>query len=163
MRRWILFIALLLVGSPSMAQETSSSSFRPPFPVGVRVGYTSWDDFGQVHFGAHAKLGDLFPNVQFMPVLEMGFGDDLTLVALAGDLTYRFTELFTYPWELYGGGSLALNHIQPGDLDADWQLGLSGLVGINKALGNGDELMLEARVGLLDSPDFKLTLGYTFF
>lgn len=148
--------------TPAPASNEGSSGGLP-FPTGLRAGYTSWEDYSQAHFGVHAKLGDLFPNVQLTPSLEMGFGDDLTLVTLHGDLAYRFTELVSFPWELYTGGCLALNYINPEVVDSDFQLGLSGVIGLSKSLGNGDDIMLEARLGILDSPGFKLTLGYTFF
>ena len=164
MRKRIPAVFLLLIWATcGIAQDTDADSGGLPFPTGPRVRYTSFDGISQMHFGAHAKLSDLFPNVQFTPNIEMGFGDDLTLVTLQGDLSYRFTELVSFPWELYGGGCLALNYLKPANFDSDFQLGLSALAGISKALNNGDELLLETRFGILDSPDFKLTLGYTFF
>ena len=162
-------LMLLLTAGPAWAQSsttdqpTSSGSKHHFFPVGLRAGYTSWEDYSQFHFGAHAKLGDIFPNVQLVPSLEAGFGDGLTLVALNGDITYRFTELVTYPWELSGGGCLALNYINPDQAPSDFQLGFSGLFGLSKALNSGDEVMVETRFGIIDSPGFKLTFGYTFF
>jgi hypothetical protein len=47
--------------------------------------------------------------------------------------------------------------------DSDTKLGLSVLAGTTRPLANGNELLGEIRFGLLDSPDFKLTFGYTFF
>jgi hypothetical protein len=168
MRRILPALSMLLlisglVAGPAGAQSTDSGSRVLPVPTGLRAGYTSWDEVSQMHFGAHAKLGDLFPNVQLVPSLEMGFGDGLTLVAVNGDLSYRFTELVSYPWELYGGGSLAFNYIKPRNVDSDFQLGLSGLVGLSKTLSGGNEIMFETRFGILDSPGFKATIGYTFF
>ena len=154
---------LTLAALPAAAQDAETGGADRFHPLGLRAGYTSWENYGQMHFGAHMKLGDRFPNVQLTPNLEMGFGDDLTLIALNGDLSYRFTELFTYPWELYGGGCLALNYLKPRDVDHDFQLGISGVIGMARALAGGNEILLEARFGILDSPGFKVTLGYTFF
>jgi hypothetical protein len=159
----LLAFCLTAAVPTAAAQTTSSGKGGLPFPTGLRAGYTSWENYGQMHFGAHAKLGDLFPNVQLTPAVEMGFGDDLTLVTVNGDLSYRFTELVSFPWELYGGGCLGLNFIKPRDIDSDFQLGLSGLVGLSRTLAGGDEIMIETRLGILDSPGFKLTVGYTFF
>ncbi len=132
-------------------------------PLGPRVGYTSWDGISQMHFGVHAKLGELFPNVEMIPNLEMGFGDNFTIITLNGDLAYQFTELTTEPWGLYAGGSLSLNYLDNDIMDGDLDLGFSALLGVTRKLGNQNEILLEARLGILDSPDFKITLGYTFF
>lgn len=160
-----LLAALLLctAAGSAWAQTAPATGGDRPLPLGLRAGYTHWESISQLHLGAHAKLGDIFPNVQLTPGLEWGFGDDFTLVTLNGDLSYRFTELVSFPWELYGGGCLGLNYTKPADFDSDFQLGLSGLVGLAKKLAGGDEIMVETRFGLLDSPGFKLTLGYTFF
>ncbi len=132
-------------------------------PIGPRAGYTSWDGINQMHFGAHAKMGDLFPNVALTPGVELGFGDGFTIITLNGDLAYQFTELTTEPWGLYAGGSLSLNYLDNDFIDGDLDLGFSALLGVTRKLGNQNELLLEIRLGILDSPDFKATLGYTFF
>lgn len=164
MHRMLMAVLLLmLVAGLVMAQPSSAGTGILSYPLGLRAGHTSWENYSQIHFGAHAKLGDLFPNVQLTPGLELGLGDSLTLLTINGDLTYRFTELVSFPWELYGGGCLSLNYIKPQDLDSDTQLGLSGLAGLSKTLRGGDEVMVETRFGILDSPGFKLTFGYTFF
>lgn len=168
MKKQLLAGLLLLTAAGSawgQAAPAAASANTPgrSLPLGLRAGYTSWENISQVHFGAHAKLGDIFPNVQLTPSLEMGFGDDFTLVALNGDLSYRFTELVSFPWALYGGGGLGLNYTKPGDFDSDFQLGFSGVAGLGRTLSGGDEIMVETRFGILDSPGFKLTLGYTFF
>ncbi len=165
MRRLLSALVALLVACGSAAAQTPATDETggPAIPLGLRAGYTSWESWSQMHFGVHAKLGDIFPNVQLTPNLEMGFGDDLTLIMLNGDLSYRFTELVSRPWEFYGGGSLSLAYINPGPADADMQLGLSLLAGLGKTLAGGDEIMVETRFGILDSPGFKLTFGYTFF
>lgn len=132
------------------------------FPLGLRAGYTSEDGLKQMHVGAHTTVGELFPNVELNPSLEFGFGDDTTIITANGDLVYRFTELDTVTWSPYGGGSLSLNYF-------DWQhgsdthLGLSALLGTRYALGTGHHLLGEIRIGILDTPDLKLTVGYSFF
>lgn len=160
MRRFLLVLLTVALVAGAALPPAASGAFPP---VGLRAGFTSWEEYSQFHFGAHMKAGDLFPNVQLVPSLEMGFGDGLTLVTLNGDFSYRFTELVSYPWALYAGGSLSLNYINPDDLESDLHLGLSALAGLGKSFANGDEIMVELRFGILDSPGFKATLGYTFF
>ena len=142
---------------------TASTTLALDFPMGPRVGYTSYNDINQIHFGAHAKLGELFPNVEMTPNVELGLGDDFVIVALNGDLAYKFTELTTDPWGLYGGGSLSMNFIDSDHTEGNLDLGLNALVGVTRKLDNLNEVLAEIRVGVLDSPDLKITIGYTFF
>lgn len=133
------------------------------YPVGPRAGYTSWNGIHQMHFGGHARLGEIFPNMDLTPGVEMGFSDGFTVITINGDLTYRFTELTSPPWGLYAGGSLSLNYLDSDLMNGNLDLGLSALVGSTRRLDNGHEVLGEVRLGLLDSPGFKLTFGYTFF
>ncbi len=153
MLRALTALLILLTATSALAGD----------PLGPRVGYTSWDGISQMHFGIHAKLGELFPNVEMTPNIEMGFGDGFTIITFNGDLAYQFTELTTEPWGLYAGGSLSLNYLNNELISGDLDLGFSGLLGVTRKLGNQNELLFEIRLGILDSPDFKATLGYTFF
>ncbi len=152
-----LTIALLLLAL------SAGSCLALDVPIGPRLGYTHWDGINQMHFGAHAKLGELFPNVELIPNLEMGFNNGYTIIMLNGDLAYKFTELTSTTYGLYGGGSLSLNYLDHDLLEGNLDLGLSALVGATRRLDNGDEVLGEIRLGILDSPGFKLTFGYTFF
>jgi hypothetical protein len=158
MRRFpIVQIALLVVVLG--AGEVQAGSVPP---LGIRAGYTNWESSDQFHVGAHAKLGDIFQNVAFTPGFEIGFDSDITVLTVNGDVAYRFTEFVTSPWGMYGGGSLSFNFVDwAGDSNTD--LGLSLLAGGTYALDRGDELLAEIRVGVMDSPGFKITFGYTFF
>ena len=155
MKRILLMALVLLLALPTVVAAGSP-------PLGVRAGYTTWDSLNQFHVGGHVKLGDIFPNIAFTPGLEVGFGDDTTVLTLNGDVYYRATELIAKPWGLYGGGSLSFNWVDV-DLGSTTDLGLSLLLGTTYELNNGNELLGELRFGILDSPDFKLTFGYTFF
>ncbi len=172
-----LFAALtltILLCTPVLGQtpETSEPAPSPPVqsqPVqsntafGVRGGFTDWNGVSQIHLGAHLKIGEVFPNVQFTPNVEAGFGDDVTIITLNGDLAYNFTEFVAAPWNLYGGGALSFNYLNPQNGGSDTDIGLSALLGMEYAFANEHEGMVEIRVGLMDSPDFKLTFGYTLY
>jgi len=151
-------IILALAAGLALAGTASART-----PVGIRAGYTDWDGLSQAHFGAHLKVGELFPNVDLTPGLEFGFSGGATVATLNGDLAYKFTELVEAPWGFYAGGSLSLNYLKPDAFDSDLKVGLSGLIGGSHLLNNGDQILLEVRLGILDSPDFKITAGYTFF
>ena len=105
-------------------------------------------------------------NVELTPNLEIGLGDDATIISVNGDVTYQFTELVTSPWGLYGGGALSLHivdfdEVRGGSSDTD--LGLNLVVGGTKVFANGHLGLAEIRFGVLDSPDLKFTLGYSLF
>ena len=154
-RLTIRALAVVLVTAASVA-----TAGQPP--LGARGGYTNWEGHSQVHLGGHVKLGDVLPNVAFTPGLELGFGSGMTVLTLNGDLYYRATEYAQKHWQPYVGGSVSLNHtnFDPG---SETDLGLSALIGTTYALQNGNELLAEIRLGLIDSPGLKITAGITFF
>ncbi|MEN8006418.1 MAG: hypothetical protein ABFS42_05350 [Candidatus Krumholzibacteriota bacterium] len=143
------------------AEKTVKSPFSYPF--GVRAGYTNWRSWSQVHVGAHVYLGELWPNVELTPNVEIGFGDDVFIMTINGDVAYQFTEFVSHPWGLYGGGSLSFNLINPSDVPSFTDLGLSALAGTTYTFANDHKGMAEIRIGIMDSPHFKLTFGYTLF
>jgi hypothetical protein len=153
-------LSVLVVVTALIAAATAGAAAPP---LGARVGYTSWEQANQIHFGGQVKLGDVVPNIALTPKLEIGFGDGATVVAVNGDLAYRFTELSEAPWGPYAGGCISFIWIDPEVGGADSDLGLSGLVGTTYALSSGNEVFAEVRLGIMDSPGFKVTVGYTFF
>lgn len=152
-------VILLLIAS--LFAAAAARAERPP--LGFRMGYTSWENVHQFHFGGQAKLGDVFPNVALTPNLEMGFGDNVTVIAVNGDLAYRVTELSEAPWGPYVGACLSFIYLDFPVTGSDSNLGLSALAGTTYALDNGNEVFGELRLGVMDSPGLKLTVGYTFF
>ncbi|RKZ15619.1 hypothetical protein DRQ50_07265 [bacterium] len=149
---------LILVG----ALITAATALAATPPLGARMGYTNWNSQDQIHVGGHVKLGDILPNVAFTPGLELGFGSGMKVLTLNGDLYYRATEFAQKHWQPYVGGSVSLNHANF-DHGSETDLGLSALIGTTRALNSGNELLVEIRLGLIDSPGLKLTAGITFF
>ena len=155
----LLAIATLLCAGAATAQ----GDYELQYPIGVRAGYTSWEDVGQMHFGAHVAMGEVMENISFTPNLELGLGDNLTVATINGDLTWSFSEMTTGAWGLYAGGSLGLIWVDPELGDANTDLGLSALAGLTRHFANGHDGFFEVRAGLLDSPGLKLTVGYNLF
>ena len=132
---------------------------------GPRLGLTFNPD--QVHVGAHMDFGNFARHVRFQPNVEVGFGDNLTLVTLNADAAYRFSENWDV-WTPYLGGGVGMNFASYGDDglgdDTSSDLGASVLGGIEKGLSNGDRFFLETKIGVIDaSPDVMLTVGWTFY
>ncbi len=160
MRVFAVVLSIVFLGvAPAAAQDD--------------VGYRGWGprlgatiDPDQFHFGAHMDFGHFARHIRFQPNVELGIGDDLTLLAVNLEGSYRFRENWDV-WTPYAGGGLGINFLSfdgngLGD-DTETELGLNILAGIEKGLSGGDRFFLEAKAGLADSPDFKFTLGWTFF
>jgi hypothetical protein len=108
-----------------------------------------------VYFGGHIETSPLVDRLRFRPGVEIGLGDDQTLVGFNFDFTYAFTA--NRPWNLYAGGGPAVNWVDT-DGGGDSEGGFNFLLGAR----NRDGLFFEMRIGLIDSPDLKFGVGYTF-
>ncbi|MBU8871050.1 MAG: hypothetical protein KOO60_09340 [Gemmatimonadales bacterium] len=146
----LVFLSVLLTALPASSTP----------PLGVRCGLTDWNRIDQIHLGMDARMGEIFPSVEFTPNVELGLGDNATILTINGDVAYQFTELVTSPWGMYGGGALSIHFMDVYDR-ADTDLGLNALFGFTKIFTNGHRGMAEIRLGVIDSPDFKLTFGYS--
>jgi hypothetical protein len=132
----------------------SSAAFASP-QLGLRAGVTVNPD--QFHFGGHLDLGQVLPPLRLVPNVEFGFGNNLTFIAMNGDLLYDFQDT---PWSV--GGELGLNFVDSDYGHSHSDLGLSALGNYRLRLDSGKTLLLEAKLGLVDSPDFKFTVGWNF-
>jgi hypothetical protein len=173
--RKLTILAALLVLMPAIAHADpmTKTGWRG---WGPRVGVTIDPD--QIHFGAHVDFGNFAEHIRFQPNLEVGIGDDLTIFAINLEAAYRFQSRWDV-WTPYLGGGLGVNfmnfdahdHLGGNTMagvashadDSDTELGVNLLGGIEKGLRNGHRFFLEAKLGLADSPDFKMTAGWTFF
>ena len=172
MRKILLtcFAVLLLLSVSATAQETQGSSSDFGYRGwGPRVGLTINPD--QVHFGAHIDFGAIAPQLRFQPNIEAGFGDHITLIAFNLDLNYRFASRWDV-WTPYLGGGLGMHYVdhdkvKVGNIEVDpgssTDFGINLIGGIEKGLSNGNRFFIEGKLGLVDAPDFKVTVGWTFF
>lgn len=157
----------LALGSDAVRAETESSA-------GSKIGFRGWGprlgltiNPDQFHVGGHLDFGNFARHVRFQPNVEVGFGDNLTLVTVNADAAYRFSDKWDV-WTPYLGGGVGLVFASAGDDglgdDTSTDFGAGILAGIDKGLSNGDRFFLEAKVGLPDtSPDVMLTVGWTFY
>jgi len=121
---------------------------------GIRAGLTVDPD--QFYFGGHLETSPLVDRLHFRPNVEVGFGDDLTLIAANMEFVYKFPK--RGGWGLYAGGGPALNVYMVDEGDSNTDAGLNFLVGVENSSG----LFFEFKVGAIDSPDFKFGVGWTF-
>ena len=121
---------------------------------GARAGASVDPD--QFYFGGHYETGPLVENLHFKPNVEVGFGSDITSVGFNVEFVYKI-PLDAGPWSLYAGAGPALNIYSFND-DSETEGGLNVLFGAETTQG----LFFEVKLGALDSPDFKVGVGYTW-
>ena len=121
---------------------------------GVRAGVSG--DPSQFYVGVHYESAPILDNLRFKPNVEIGFGDDRTLVGLNLEFAYAI-PLTNSPWNLILGAGPALN-ISRFKGDSNAQGGFNILLGLQHSRG----LFTELKVGAIDSPGVKVGVGYTF-
>jgi len=153
----LLTVTLLLPAPPVHAQEDLGIR-----RVGVRIGATVDPD--QVHLGGHINAGEFVEQVRFQPSFELGFGDDV----LVGQVNLDALYFFRRPdWSPYLGAGLGVAFI---DFDRDFPRGRDDDIEVEAGLnlvggfewGDSRQYLLEARAGVGDLPEFKVTVGYNF-
>ena len=154
MKRLVLVALVCALTTPVVANAAVD--------FGIRGGLTLDPD--QIHVGGHADFGLIADRIGFRPNLEVGFGDNLVILAINFEAAYRFVTRWD-AWAPYAGGGIGINRV---DFDDDrlsggssTETGLLILGGIEKGLNNGGRLFLEAKVGFSNAPDLKLTIGTT--
>ena len=144
----------------AMAQETPEIRFDG---WGIRAGLSSDPD--QVYGGVHFNLGKLTKDVRFRPSVEVGFGDDQTVVQMLAEVHYVFSKF--QAWKPYLGGGLGLTYVNYDDGhhgdDSDIDGSLNAIGGIEKELKQGMKLFFEFKVGLANQdPDIKFGIGISW-
>jgi len=144
--------------------------------LGFRGGVSLNPD--QFHFGAFADAGQLTPHLRLQPSLEVGLGNGVRLAAANVDAIHLFAPRSwsrfgsPAPWRPYVGGGLGINFIdvsqgfgQTDGLTIEPVINVVGGVEwgvLRPRSSSSHRYLLEARVGLGDTPDFKLSAGITF-
>jgi hypothetical protein len=137
--------AIALFAAPAYAQSSG---------VGVRAGVSGDPD--QFYFGGHVETKPLIDRLTFRPNLEIGLGDNTTLVA--GNIEFAYwIPIRNKPFQVYLGGGPAIIIGDRND-DTDVGGGFNILVGLQHRGG----LFTEFKVGFADSPDIKFGVGFVF-
>ncbi|MEW5874803.1 MAG: hypothetical protein AB1752_06430 [Candidatus Zixiibacteriota bacterium] len=157
MRR-MLFLILLTAMAVLLSSHAASA-----IGWGPRAGMTMDPD--QAHFGMHLDGGEIVPRLRFQPNFEMGLGDDLMVAAFNFEAIYLF-DVNRDNWRPYAGGGVGMNYIDwdrgPRRDESDTDIGMNTVGGIEWDLANGNRVFTELKFGLVDEPDLKWTVGFTF-
>ncbi len=156
----VLLLSGTFLASSAMAQELGLRSF------GLRSGINMNPD--QFNFGVHFDAGSLAQRVRVQPSFELGLGNGVTLGSANLDAHYLFAERRFRP---YAGGGLGINVIDvtnglgKAGLDIEPVLNVVGGVewGAPRPGSKASRrYLLEARIGMGDTPDLKLVAGFSF-
>ncbi len=145
---------LVFVFSPGVATAQEAG-------FGIRAGASVDPD--QFVFGGHLQTEPIIPKLTFRPNLELGLGSNVTTVAINLEFAYWF-PLQQQPFDIYAGAGPAMliySFSGRGALDernTDVKGGFNLLAGIQHKKG----LFGEVKLGVIDSPVFKITVGYSF-
>jgi hypothetical protein len=124
----------------------------------VRVGVSGSPD--QFYFGLHYETEPLVEQVHFRPNLEVGVGNDQTLVALNFEFIGKF-PIKREPWTVYigAGPALVIDRVSNNAVNnTNTGGGFNILLGAEHSRG----LFTELKVGMIDSPSVKFAVGYIF-
>jgi opacity protein-like surface antigen len=153
-------LTLLFVAALGISPALAGTRVFGVHGVGPRVGVTIDPD--QIHFGGHLDLGDLATRLMIFPEVEIGIGDNLTVVAPMFDIAYRFREDWG-SWNPYLGAGIGPVFISEDHGGSNSELGMSLQGGLQKRLTSQSGFMfLEFKLNLVDYPDVKFTLGWCF-
>ena len=159
-KRLIICCALgALLPLTAHAQGPLDTSF------GVRAGFSSSPD--QLVLGGQLSVGEVAPNLSFDPNVELGFGDNATIISFNLDMHYHF-DISSSTWKPYMGGGAGIHHIQfdlpPGFVDESvTKVAGSFILGAGVPTRSGSRFFTELKVGLGDwASDFKMLVGWNF-
>ena len=136
-------------------------------PAAAEMGFFGWgprlgvaEDPDQILVGVHQDLGEFVENLRFQPSLDVGTGDDYTIVSAVVPVHYRIALDTATP---YVGGGLLLQWL---DRDAPRRRGgsdfeITGLLagGVEWRVGEND-LFLEIQLPGGKGHDAKVFLGW---
>lgn len=128
---------------------------------GVRLGVA--DDPDQFVAGFQQDLGEFVENLRFQPSLELGLGDDHTIVALTIPVHYRFETSASVTPYVGGGLQVAwIEHEKRRRDDTEVDIAPVFLGGVEWPLGKASDIFLELHLGPSDAHARKLMVGWMF-
>lgn len=153
----ITLAALLVIPATSHAAESFSN-------YGLHFGFGDSPD--QVFFGGQFTIGEVGPNIDLVPMIDIGFGDNATIISLNGDFRYRI-DVRGQTWQPYAGAGIGFHFVSfdsrgPFEDDSDTYGGGHFIVGVDAPTRSGNRFFTDLKLGIGDSPDLKLEAGWSF-
>lgn len=159
-KRFVVLCALgALLPFTAIAQGAVVSDY------GLRAGFSTSPD--QLVLGGQMSIGEVAPSLTFDPNIELGFGDNLTLICFNLAMHYHF-DIENSSWRPYVGGGAGINFVSvdlpPGFADnSSTHVGGEFIVGASVPTRSGNRFFSELKLGLGDfTPDLKILVGWNF-
>jgi hypothetical protein len=140
-----IIVTMLFLASGTLMAQTG---------FGFRAGVSADPD--QFHFGVHFVTNPLMKNFTFRPNLEVGVGSSVTTIAANFEFAYRI-PIAKASFAPYIGAGPALDIYRHSENGTHTGGGFNVLFGLEHKNG----LFGEVKVGAIDSPEFKFTIGFT--
>ena len=161
MLRRLLAVTALLAAIPAASTAASTASTFTAF--GPQLGFSSGPD--QFVVGGHLQWGDIAPRLDFVPGIDLGFGDNITLVSLNGDFHYRIAT--STAWQPYVGGGIGLhfesaNNTTGSARSSDTRTGGHFIAGFMVPTQARSRFFTELKLGFGDAPDLKVVAGWNY-
>ena len=157
MQRQMAFVFCLLAAAGPALAEMGLYGWGPRLGAG--------DDPDQVLIGVHQDFGEIVDNLRFQPSLDLGIGDDHTLVSAVLPVHYRFPGGSKTTPYLGGGALLAwIDHDRPGrrGSDSDFEIAPVLVAGVEWQARRAADVLLELQLPGGDAHDAKLLVGWIF-
>ena len=154
LRRSLFALAMLAMLPAASAAANSFTAFGP------QIGFSQGPN--QVVFGGHLQWGDVAPQLDFVPGVELGLGDNTTLVSVNGDFHYRIDT--KTQWQPYAGGGVGIHFASDNSArgGSDTKAGGHLILGADVATKSHSRFFAELKLGFADAPDLKAMVGWSF-
>jgi len=146
------------------AAEIDDDGFRAPRWLGWGVRFGVASDPDQVLAGVQFDFGDVARRVYLEPNIEIGVGDNHTILKTTGALHYRFQRQRSFRPFVGGGITLGLDYKDPPNRGSstDFEIALRLLGGGTWTLKSRREFFVEGAIIIGDLHDFQVMLGWRF-
>lgn len=161
MRKTVLIVLSLLTVTAPAATAQEGPGFRG---WGLRAGASDRPD--QLVVGLQLDLGNLIEELSFEPHVDLGVGDDQTILAVGAPVFYRWPE--RGPLDFYAGGGVAVGFVdrdeadEPGE-DDGVEFAIAPMLAAGLAWPVADsEAGVEIAVAGSELPNVKLVFRWMF-
>ncbi len=150
---------------------------------GVRTGFRVDPD--QFVVGGHANMGEIVESLRFQPMVDIGFGDNLTVLTFNGDFLFMLSEALEMDAaQIYAGGGLAIvySNFDVGDIcegltggvrdlceassdnvdDSTTDIALNIIAGVEMDLNEDQAVFGEFRITVEDGSFIGIYGGFNF-